>query len=423
MGKLKDNKWWNGIDSELSIIEKLKTLSEGRAYYAGKTIGAELDRFNDRPIFRLGAISGNKLSEDPNFRFTSEGISLKVNGRTTAQRNTVNIREGWASRFTEGLVEEIRSENWRNNAGRFRSDYRSRSNQLLYQVFGNSGTLEISIKGKRLHFTQEDHYIIVAALETMVYEIFNELSYAALVALGFVSGEFLQDEVFTFRLQAGKKENLFHYRTLRKGGASAYQALVWNPYGYAEMIGRKYAERLYKSKSLEPFDLQSFGELARQVLDNHHIKYALVLFNDANESSQSLLVRNNCFFIVLEVLRKTFYEQVKDHLPRDYTNQKHIDKFRTVFEAICPLRDEEADLLVLRNTFLHGDIKEIEGEEMMRIMHRQLSLIYKLVLTYVGFRGHAVDHFFLRHGPAKRAFTKLVPGVALSALPDANINF
>ena len=89
-----------------------------------------------------------------------------------------------------------------------------------------------------------------------------------------------------------------------------------------------------------------------------------------------------------------------------------------MFEAIAPITDEEADLIALRNTFMHGDIKNIEGDEMMRIMHRQISLIYKLLLTYTGFRGHVIDHYFLRNGPVKKAFTKLVPGFAVNNQPN-----
>lgn len=413
MKKAKYRKWWQGVKKELQLLEKFKGLLEGQAVHKGKTVGAELDRLNNRPVFRLGSVTGGKLAEDQDFMFRTEGMSLKVGGRTTANRNTVNIREGWASRYTEGMVEEISSEKWRNSPGRFRSYYPSRSSQLLYQVFGNIGALEITLEGRRLLMAQEDHFVLVGAVDLIPVAVFNELSYSLLVALGFVSGDFLQGEVFTFRISADtKREDTFHYRTLRKGGSSVYQALVWNPYGYEEMIGRPFAEKLYKNNTLAPLDLASYSELARQVLHDHHIKYALVLFNDANESSQSLLVRNNCFFIVLEVLRKTFFEQVKNQLPPDYTNRKHIDKFRTVFEGIAPITDEEAELLVLRNTFMHGDIRDIEGEEMMRIMHRQISLIYKLVMTNAGFRGHVIDHYFLRHGPAKKAFTKLAAGFA-----------
>jgi hypothetical protein len=413
MGKKKDKQWWMRVDQEIAQLKLFNSTLDGQAKFKGKHIGAEIERVDGRRIFRLGTIN-DSLSEEPGFTFEAGDLSIKVTGRTTAQRNTVNVREGWASRYTEGIVEEFRTVNWTSRPGCFRSYYLSRSNQLLYQLFGNIGALDICLKGVKLRLVQEDHYIIVAALVPVAYEVFNELSYALLVALGFVSGEFLQNEVFSFRVKTANSRpgNSFHYRSLRKGGSSVYQALVWIPFGYEEMIGRPLAEKLYKNKTLIPLDIPTITELARQVLDDHHIKYALVLLNDANESSQSLLIRNNCFFIVMEVLRKTYYEQVKDQLPKDYSNRPHLQKFRNVFEAIAPITDQEAELLALRNTFMHGDIRNIEGEEMMRIMHRQLSLIYKLVLTHAGFRGYTIDHYFLRHGPAKKAFTKLIPGFA-----------
>jgi hypothetical protein len=406
--------WLDSIEAEITYLEKMKSLLKGEATYKGKLIGAELDRLQNETIFRLGTRLSRELNENPTFLFKIDDLSFKVSGLATAERNTVNFQEKWASRYTEGLVTNIRSETWRNSPGLFRSYYLSKSSRLLYEVFRRVDTIDLTLDGQLFNLTQKDNYILITGASSMGYEPFSELSYNLLVALGFISGNFLQDEVFTFRISASynRKAMSIFYQRLRKGGTSIYQALTWNPFGYKGMISHARAEQLYKKETLIPLDPWSFSELAKLILQDHHIKYALVLFNDSIKNSQSLLVKNNCCFIILEVLRKTFFEQVKERLPKDYTNRTHIHKFQMVFEAIAPLTEEEGKLLELRNKFLHGDIRDIEDGEMLRIFHRQLSLIYKLILTHAGFRGHVINHYYLRHGSAKKAFTKLVPGFA-----------
>jgi hypothetical protein len=405
----RERKRWQDIGEEIKHLESFKTVLKGTVDYKGQVIGAELDRKNGHPIFRLGMIDNNKLNDEQVFLFGTGGFNYTISGTTTAHRNTVKVKEGWASRYTEGVVDEMRSARWRNSKGRFRSYYHASGKNLLYHTFENRHALELKIDHHRFYLFQEDHHLVIESFSTISLAEFNEISYAILVALGFVSGEFIQDEVFTFRITANGKAGpaTFTYRTLRKGGASIYQAVLWNPFGYEHYIGRKLAEKMYKEKTLAPLDVASFTTLVLYILQNHQIKYALVLFNDANESTQSLLVRNNCFFTVMEVLRKFFYEIVKDKLPNSYSQKGNIEKFKMVFEMITPVNEDEAVTLAKRNTFLHGGIKDIEGAEMMEVMLKQIALIHKLMMTYIGFKGHVIDHYQLRSGPPGKAFVPL----------------
>ena len=44
---------------------------------------------------------------------------------------------------------------------------------------------------------------------------------------------------------------------------------------------------------------------------------------------------------------------------------------------------------------------------MLAIMEKQISLIYKIVLTHAGFDGHIIDHNAIRNNLPDKAFIKL----------------
>ena len=131
-----------------------------------------------------------------------------------------------------------------------------------------------------------------------------------------------------------------------------------------------------------------------------------MLFNEANNNSLSLLIQNNCFYAVFEVLKKFFAEKFKGQLPMGYSNAGNIEKYKIIFSNLISLTDEEFKTLEKRNFFLHGDIKNMKTREMVDIMQKQITLIYRLVFTYIGFDGYIIDHYAMRNMP-ERAFIKV----------------
>jgi hypothetical protein len=85
----------------------------------------------------------------------------------------------------------------------------------------------------------------------------------------------------------------------------------------------------------------------------------------------------------------------------------NIAKFRAVFGQLVSVTDQEIKTLEKRNLFMHGDIENIEGQEMIDIMQMQLSFIYRLLLSYVGFEGFVINHYSLRNESADKAFVKI----------------
>ena len=391
------------IPAEITLVKGLGQEINGTGSYGDVNAPLRLLRVNGQLVFQFDQIIDEKFKKEPVFKMSQGGANWHLSGRTTAHRTSVKKGKGQVSRYTEGKVDEIRAD-WSSGRGRYRSYYHCDRKNLLYHFFGMQRALSLVLGDDTLIVEEEQEYLLIESTTALTYQRFNDLSYALLVAIGFITGEFLQDEVFTFRI--GTKMR-FLYHTLRKGSSSIYHALLWNAYGYKGMIGRAYAETLYRQNTLKPLDPETFMRLAKLVLDDHHFKYALVLFNDANANSQSLLIRNNCFFAVIEVLRKNFFEAHKAKLPNSYYNAGNMDKMKMVFEQVTAITAEEMKTLNLRNSFAHGDVKNIEGAEMMAIMMKQISLIYKLVLSFVGFDGHVIDHYHLRYGPAKKAYVNL----------------
>jgi hypothetical protein len=56
---------------------------------------------------------------------------------------------------------------------------------------------------------------------------------------------------------------------------------------------------------------------------------------------------------------------------------------------------------------MHGDIIDIKDKEMVSTMQKQLTFIYKVVLSYTGFDGYIIDHYAIRNNLCERAFIKL----------------
>ncbi len=256
--------------------------------------------------------------------------------------------------------------------------------------------------------TCNDAFLIVEALEPVAYPVYAEQVYNIMVALGFVTGSFIQDHNYTFCVneQAALQ---FLYRKLRQGSDSMYHALTWNAYGYQHLLGRSSAEAIAKSEILKPLDAASFGRLAELTNNHHAIQYALVLFNEANSNKLSLLIKNSCFYTVIEVLRKFFHQVFEANMPKGYSNLGNIPKFKVVFGQLAEVTTTEEIMLKRRNSILHGEVEDLEGHEMIDLMQMQISLIYKLMMSYVGFDGYVIDHWALRNNQPSHVFVKVVP--------------
>jgi hypothetical protein len=349
--------------------------------------------------------------------FSNELFSFNLEAIITSRGNKIDVTENSFQEHSEGIIQSFKSKDFDiKNKSRYRAFYKISSSSffltyfddIVYETetFSSRGLLNLTINDVNFSvYTLHNDYLIIESTEKINFENFSEYCYNILIAIGFVSGKFFQEEVFIFDIENGSL-NKFCYKHLRNSSFSIYHAITSNPYGYKDFIGQELADKLYNNKTLKPFTSENLSRLTELIHNNEQIQYSLVLFNESNNGNLSLLIRNNCFYIVLEVLKKFFHHIYKDQLPKDYSSRGNTDKYITLFRFLVAISKDDELLLKDRNLYLHGDIKDLEGQKMIDDMQKQLTLIYKLVLTYIGFDNYIIDHYSIRNNAFHNAFVK-----------------
>ncbi len=399
---------YKAIDGEIGFINELASKQSGSVLYDGKSIVAEIEKKDEVFMYRIGDIIDFDI-DGIEFDFTSENCQLLIDAPITAHRNSLKVKEKLVSRYSEGEIYSFRNKVFEKKQANYqRGYYYLGKDKLIYDYFGSISFIRINVNGNQYLISCVEKYLVVESVEIIDYEIFSENCYNIMIAIGFVSGDFIQNETYTFQRTDKESQEFsgYEYRQLRSSSHSIYHPLTHNPFSYGRFIGREIAEQLSENKSLKPCDEVSFSKLVELIENNSQIQYALVLFNEANNNSLSLLIQNNCFYAVFEVLKKFFAEKFKGQLPMGYSNAGNIEKYKIIFSNLISLTDEEFKTLEKRNFFLHGDIKNMKTREMVDIMQKQITLIYRLVFTYIGFDGYIIDHYAMRNMP-ERAFIKV----------------
>jgi hypothetical protein len=401
-----EESYWLSLEAEIEIINTLRAVHRVSAILNGYPCQAELEWAGNKPTLKINHTFNLEL-DDCIFSLKTDTLDLIVEAMITGRQNTVNVAEGWNNHYSYGKVERIASADWPGDViGFYRTYYHLLSNRLLYDYFGFKEAINFTANNIEYRLIDHNDFIVVEALDPVAYPVYVEQVYNIMVALGFVTGNFIQDHNYTFCVNEDTALQ-FVYRRLRQGSDSMYHAITWNPYSYKHMLGRDKAEPIANSDILKPMDAASFGRLTELTNNHHAIQYALVLFNEANSNKLSLLIKNSCFYTVLEVLRKFFYHIFEANMPKGYSSLGNIPKFKVVFGQLAEVTIKEETMLKRRNAILHGEVDDLEGHEMIDLMQMQLSLIYKLLMTYVGFDGYVINHYALRNNQPEGAFIKI----------------
>lgn len=412
-----DKRTFYNIESNISTINSISDKIEGYIKWGNKESNAVIEKNKG---YRIKINSLLSLSEETHHLvFSNNEVELEIETFITSRSNNINVSEKWNSQHSEGVVYGFRSKEFNpKDKSVYRAFYKINSSNFFLtsfedvsyktETYSSRGLLNLVINNNLFSvFTYHNDYIIIESDEKIDFEDFSEYCYNILVAIGFVSGKFFQDEVVIFNID-NNTLNSFCYRRLKNSSHSIYHAVTSNPYGYKDFIGEKYANDLYENNTLKAITSQTFSCLIELVHNNNQIQYALVLFNEANSGNLSLLIKNNCFYIVLEVLKKFFQTIYKEKLPKNYNNKGNTDKYVTLFKYIINVSDKDEQLLKDRNLYLHGDIKNLEGQKMIDDMQKQLTLIYRLILTYIGFEEYIIDHYAIRNNDPYNAFVKCI---------------
>lgn len=394
-------------ENEVAFLVGLDGTYHGIVKYKQKEVSAVLELSGKSSLIKVND-SIELRPADHHFSFESDQLGAEVTARISINEHSAQTNETFRI-VSSGPIDSLVSNRWRRAKSIFRSYLKASNKKILYELCGRPGLLKLEITKVPISIRQIDKYLVVENDLEIEFDLFSEICYSTLVALGFLSGHFVQDESYTFQqLKKGdKKISGYRYERLRRSSVSIYHPVTANPFGYEGFIGKDVAEELYSDKTLKNLNAKQISKLAELIHLNPQIQYAIVLFNEANDNDLSLLVKNNSFFVVLEVLRKYFHTTFKHKLPTDYSQKVNVEKFKLVFECITPTTEEELLMLAKRNLFMHGDVKNLEGTEMVSIMQKQITFIYKYILAHIGFKGHVIDHFSIRNNPSIRSFIKI----------------
>lgn len=411
------NKKIFNIEDNISIINLLSNKIEGIILIEENKIETIINKTNEYNI-----IINYKINPENHdlfqLKFSNELLSLNINAFINSYEKKINNNH--FQEQSEGIIHSIKSEEFDTKSkSKYRAFYKINSSNFFLSYFENKvyetesfvsrGLLNLTINNTCFSvYTFHNDYLIIESDNDIIYDDFSEYCYNILIAIGFVSGKFFQDEVFIFDIKNGSS-NKFCYNKLRNSSFSIYHSLTSNPYDYKHFIGNKLADKLYKKKILKSFTSENLSRLTELIYNNKQIQYSLVLFNESNSGNLSLLIKNNCFYIVLEVIKKFFYNIYKDQLPKDYSSKGNTDKYITLFSLITTISKDDENLLKDRNLYLHGDIEDLNGHKMVDDMHKQLTLIYRLILTYIGYDGYIIDHFNIRKNENEQVFIKCEP--------------
>jgi len=400
------------MDVKLAIdqINFLKKSHQGSARFSNRDGKGEIERSDNGYLFRVDERLGVNI-DDLEIDFCIGNIRLHVVGLVSSTSTSIDTVEKQFIQYSEGRITSFSNHLWVDELSYFQSFYLSTQRHLVYHLCGMHTGIILSLCSHRFKIYDKQDYLVIECMEKIPYQLFSDLSYNLLVAIGFVTGEFIQDEVFTFQydaLDTGNENTLgIRYRRLRSSFSSIYCAIASDPYSHSHKLDEETVRMLDENGTLKHVSGTSISKLTELSFRKKQIQYALVLFNEANGGKQSLLIKNNCFFAVLEVLKKYFYDFFKAELPQNYSSEGNIKKYALLFQRVIPISEDELQTIEKRNVFLHGDIEEISGEEMVAVMQKQITLIYKLLLTHVGFDGHIIDHYAIGRQPSVKPFIKL----------------
>ncbi len=394
-------------NEQLEIIECFSTKLNGYIVIDDLKIEAEIERDQDDFIFRINKIC-DEFKVEPELEFISENFQFKFSGYFMGNESKISTADKTYFRYSEGIITKITENNWIKNKGYYCSYYYCK-NHILFDIFENPHNVVIQIDNCTVKVSHKKNYLVLESLNPVEEAEFQEVIFHMLIALGFISGKFIQTSSFTFHFCQSErtKINSFKYRKLRPSSSSIYHAFTTNPYGYKEMIGAAYAKELFENNTLKPLSIKSFTLLINLSYQHSDLKYAFILFNEANGKGMSLLIRNNCFYAVLEILKKFFHAQFSDNLPKYHSSKGNIEKYKLVFNQLFPMTEKITETVRKRNVFLHGDIKNVSDEEMKDTMEQQITLIYRLVMTYIKFDGYILDHYALRKNKPSESFIKI----------------
>lgn len=301
------------------------------------------------------------------------------------------------------------------------------------------GLINIEFHSKHFHLFLLDlnkkKYLVIDCLCKITLDEFSELSWSILVAVGYLSGNLVQDEEYTFSYNNKQLKGFsnYLYSERRDTIKSFYTPINTNPFSWIKE-NRKIAKKYYGK--ITEINMVQFSNLCQLIHDEVDIKAIVLLITES--ISRSLLIMPAGLSVALEGFSEYFaskhLEKIKpiknDDLAKDfkcellavlqkYTLEKNFtgtdvitkkieninsptnrEKLKSPFTILkIPLTKIDEEVLEYRNDFLHGNInlkpqkgRKTYSMDAFEISLRLLTLLNMAIMKMIGYKGYIINH-------------------------------
>jgi hypothetical protein len=278
-------------------------------------------------------------------------------------------------------------------------DFRFYIDFIGFQAIGHNSVncVRIELKGLTLdayyYETREvERFFMLDAVEETTYEAFSDLCFAVLIAIGYVTGQFIQDEGYYFTYDNNTLTNPigFRFMRLRPSVRASYTPIYANAAGF---LWNNLPEAKKVQPTLRPLTASEFTRICQWAADSLEFRALLLLTLEG--TAASLTIMPSAFSVALEAMTallvkkdegkyspitdKTLAKQIRAQLKKeidqhaaalgpvstkilkakidDINQPTNRAKLTKPFEVL-KFKLTEADIEVIdhRNDFLHGSI-------------------------------------------------------------------
>ncbi|WP_436486721.1 hypothetical protein [Chitinophaga sp. ARDCPP14] len=284
-------------------------------------------------------------------------------------------------------------------------------------------------------------YMVLDTTEKVQFKAFMDYCFDALVALGYVSGHFIQNEGYFFQYPNMEMDHptAYHYSEFRKSCQTSFTPIYANAYSYIRDTSM--AEQVHKE--LQPLSIKEFSLLCQKINQSIEFSAAILLIIEACSASQVMMPA--AFMVALEALtnewvngpvskvkpihdtnkakaiKKELMAVLQSHTVEldlksvailrnkinDINRPVNADQLSKPFAELgFTLSPDDLEVIISRNDFLHGRITLIDidkgrlpaqyTDELSRHVYhcclRIYTLLTILILRQCGYEGKMVNY-------------------------------
>lgn len=301
------------------------------------------------------------------------------------------------------------------------------------------GLMEIEINSNLFDVfileVKKKKYLVIDCINKMSLPDFHEYCWSVTVALGYVTGHLIQNDVYTFSYRNKSLKGFFNftYSQRRNSIISLYKPVYTNPHGWIKSDKKIVEKYCGKINPINPLQMSKLCKMINNEIDIKAIVLLIIEF-----LCSSLLLMPAGLSVALEGLSEYFSTKNLEKI-NPISNKKLSKKFRedliyvldkyktdpnfsgyeimknkilainspTTREKLkspftflnISLNETDEQILQYRNDFLHGNInlkprkgKKLYTMDSYEISLRLLTLLNMILMKMIGYEGYIVNH-------------------------------